>query len=186
MNRDVKTWIEDNGIKFLEEIGIKRGYTVLDFGCGEGHYTIPLAKVVGERGKVYAVDKDKNILNTLKYFTEKKDLKNVEIVNSETKISLESNSVDVVICYDVLHYEKDRSKIYKEVKRVLKNSGIFSVYPKHNKDDFPLMELSSLSLSQIIKEIEKFGFNLFKKILIPCLHDTYYNDCIILNFNIIS
>lgn len=39
-------------IKTLQRIGIKSAQSVLDFGCGSGTYTIPVAKIVGEQGKV--------------------------------------------------------------------------------------------------------------------------------------
>ena len=48
-----------------ENISLIKNHTVLDFGCGEGHYTIPDAKVVEERGKVYAVDKNRFTLDEL-------------------------------------------------------------------------------------------------------------------------
>ena len=59
MKDDVKKWIEEDGQKFLTEIGAKKGQFVLDFGCGVGHYTIPASKTVGRNGKVYALDKNK-------------------------------------------------------------------------------------------------------------------------------
>jgi len=52
-------------IEILQRIGIKSGQSVLDFGCGSGTYTIPVAKIVGKQGKVYALDKDKNELDNL-------------------------------------------------------------------------------------------------------------------------
>jgi len=43
-------------INILEEVGVKPGFHVLDDGCGPGGYIIPLAKLVGESGMVYALD----------------------------------------------------------------------------------------------------------------------------------
>ncbi len=40
----------------LKEANIKSGYSILDYGCGPGAYTIIAAKIVGETGKVYALD----------------------------------------------------------------------------------------------------------------------------------
>ncbi|MCK4241915.1 MAG: methyltransferase domain-containing protein, partial [Dehalococcoidia bacterium] len=40
----------------LKEVGIEPGFHVLDYGCGPGSYTIPLAELVGESGKIYALD----------------------------------------------------------------------------------------------------------------------------------
>ncbi len=182
MLSDVEKWVDRNGIEFLKEIGIKKNDVVLDFGCGEGHYTIPLAKVVGKNGRVYALDKDGQVLKRLKQIVGEEKLENIEIIQTETKIPLEDDFLDAVLCYDVIHYEKDRKKIYKEVYRVLRKGGLFSVYPKHYKDDFPLMELSSLTLEDIIKEIEETGFIFEKKLVKRCLHDDYYNECQILNF----
>ena len=40
----------------LKEVGIKPGFYILDYGCGAGSYTIPAAQLVGNSGKVYALD----------------------------------------------------------------------------------------------------------------------------------
>ena len=50
--------LEAHAFKILKKAGIERGMTVLDFCCGSGTYTIPAAKIVGEEGKIYALDKD--------------------------------------------------------------------------------------------------------------------------------
>ena len=62
MNDEIKKWLAKDGENFLRGIGIRKGQTVLDFGCNKGHYTIPAAKVLGKQGKVYAFDKDKDAL----------------------------------------------------------------------------------------------------------------------------
>ena len=58
MEIDIKEWLNREGEAFLEDIGIKKGDVVLDFGCGAGYYTILAAKVVSKEGKVYTMDKD--------------------------------------------------------------------------------------------------------------------------------
>jgi len=65
MENDVEMWLKKDGEEFLKSIGVRKAQVILDFGCGEGHYTIPAVKVVGERGKIYAIDKDKEVLNKL-------------------------------------------------------------------------------------------------------------------------
>ena len=137
MNAEVRRWIEKDGVKFLQEIGIKKGQTVLDFGSGEGHYTLPASKVVGANAKVYALDKDKDAFDKLKRTAEKSNIKNIELIKEDAKIPLEDNSLDAVLCYDVIHYEnkKKRNVVYNEIHRVLKKGGLFSVYPKHHKED---------------------------------------------------
>ena len=182
MDSDVKTWLETDGVEFLKNIGMKKGQAVLDFGCGEGHYAIPAAKLVGEKGKVYAVDKNEHALDRLMEIIEKNDIKNIEVVKKESKAPLKNNSVDFILCYDVVHYLKDRKTIYHELYRVLRPKGILSLYPKHHKNDIPLMELAHMKLEDIIKEIEEAGFSLHHKFLKRLIHDDYYNEGYILNF----
>ncbi len=185
MNADIKKWLEKDGGQFLKEIGLKKGQTVLDFGSGAGHYTIPAAKIVGSKGKIYAFDKDKTALSKLEEIARQFVLKNIELINGDTKVPLEDNSMDVVLCYDVVHYMKNRAPMYDETHRVLRPEGFFSFYPKHHKDDYPLMELASLKLGAVIKEVERSGFMLKDKLSIECLHDNYYNECSILNFTLL-
>jgi len=42
--------------RILREMGIQKGQTVLDYGCGIGSFSIPAAKMVGNDGIVYALD----------------------------------------------------------------------------------------------------------------------------------
>lgn len=184
MEGDVALWLEKKGISFFKNVGLKKEFKVVDFGCGEGHYSIPAAKFVGEKGKVFAVDKDKGVIEKMKQIARQYNLKNIEFVNVETVLPLKKEMADFVMCYDMLHYLKKegRKKVYEEVYRVLKEEGIFSVYPKHYKKDYPLWELSNMSLKDIIKEIEEENFKFKEKIVTECLHDTYLNKCEILNF----
>jgi ubiquinone/menaquinone biosynthesis C-methylase UbiE len=184
MNTEVRRWMEKDAIGFLKEIGVKNGQMILDFGCGEGHYTIPASKSVGKDGKVYALDKDREALHELERIAKEENIRNIELINAKLRIPLNKDSLDVVLCYDVIHYEDERQRrvIYSEVHRVLKKNGLFSVYPKHHKDDYPLDELADMELDDIIKEIEQSGFSLESKLSKRLLHDTYYNNGCILNF----
>jgi ubiquinone/menaquinone biosynthesis C-methylase UbiE len=51
-----KRWLDRNASQFLTKVGVMAGQEVLDFGCGSGTYTIPVGKLVGEAGRVYALD----------------------------------------------------------------------------------------------------------------------------------
>jgi len=42
--------------KRVSKFGIREGMTLVDYGCGPGRYTMRFAKLVGEKGKVYAID----------------------------------------------------------------------------------------------------------------------------------
>jgi len=182
VENNVERWLKKDGEEFLKAVGVEEGQIVLDFGCGEGHYAIPAAKVVGEKGRIYGVDKDKQALNQLVQLIRKNNIKNIEVIKEESRISLESDSVDFILCYDVVHYIKRRKSIYHEFHRILKSKGTFSLYPKHHQNDYPLMELAHMKLEDVIKEVEEAGFSLQEKFLKKLIHDDYYNNGYILNF----
>jgi ubiquinone/menaquinone biosynthesis C-methylase UbiE len=184
MKNDLAKWVEEEGVRFSKKIGIRKGYTVLDFGCGRGYYIIPMAKVVGNIGMVYALDKNKSALSELKKIIAKEDIKNVELINDINDVSLGDKSVDVVLCYDVLHYMKfsDRKVIYKDVRRILRAKALFSVYPKHSKENLPSGELADVSVGEIVREIENSGFVFIGKIKSKLLHDGCFEEGCILNF----
>jgi len=179
-------WETADGVKFLKRIGLKSSQTVLDFGCRVGHYTIPAAKVVGNEGIVYAVDKESEALNELSSKLTTHHLTNVIITKTSglIKLPLESRVIDVVLLYDVLHYfvEDERTKLYQEIFRVLKQSGLLSIYPKHTAEDNPLMELQHHSSTDIEREIQSSGFQFERRYFGIISHDDGLNKGCVLNF----
>ena len=186
MNKAIPQWETAGGVKFLKRIGLKSSQTVLDFGCRVGHYTIPAAKVVGNNGIVYAVDKEQQALNELEQEATRLNLKNIKIINTsgQIQIDLENDTIDVILFYDVLHYheKKEREKLYAEARRILKPDGLLSVYPKHTLEDNPIMEFQNLSSGEIKKEIQNSKFVFEKKHCGLISHDDGLNQGCILNF----
>ena len=157
--------LEAPALEVLEKAGIKRGKTVLDFGCGSGTYTIPAAKIVGKEGRVYALDKDKKVLDELMQKAESAGLRNIKRIDTsgELKIPLADESVDIVLLYDVFHsyyfsQVADRRKLLEEVYRVSKRDALISVWPKH-------ME------SEAKEEIESANFYLHREYSGTLIHD---------------
>jgi len=173
-------------MEFLKKIGLKSGQTVLDFGCRAGHYTIPAAKVVGSKGIVYAVDKEQQALSKLQQKANHLNLKNIRTIKTSGRIQidLQNDSIDVAVFYDVLHYheKEEREKLYRQAYRVLKQDGLFSVYPKHTSEDDPLMEFQNLSLGEIKQEIRNSNFVFEKKHCGFISHDDGLNEGCVLNF----
>jgi ubiquinone/menaquinone biosynthesis C-methylase UbiE len=187
MEKDVKEWLDKGGMLFLRSIGIKEGQIVLDFGCNVGHYTIPAAKVVGKKGIVYAVDSDTKSLNELIQISEKEGLRNIVPVQTKSarlKVNLKDESIDAILLYDVLHYMEvtKRNKLYSDCYRLLKDKALLSVYPKHNKLDEPLWNLSDMQLEDVIGEIGSAEFHLEGKYYKRLIHDNNYSMGYILNF----
>ena len=130
--------IESRILEVLQRIGIRKGQTVLDFGCGSGTYTIPVGRIVGEQGRVYAIDKDKGDLDELMQKAESAALKNIERMDTSGGLEIELNdeSVDVVLLFDVFHFHyfsqaDDRRRLLSEIYRIMKPSAFISIWPKH-------------------------------------------------------
>ena len=130
--------VDTSILELLEHIGVKREQKVLDFGCGSGTYAIPAARIVGNKGKVYALDKNESVLNELMQKARAVGIENIERIDTEgeTRIELAANSVDAVLVFDVLHYYyfpqvEDRRRLLDEIHRVAKNDALILVYPKH-------------------------------------------------------
>jgi len=137
-----KKELELYAFEILEKAGIKRGQIVLDFGCGSGTYTIQVARIVGDEGKVYALDKDKKTLDKLMQRAELASLSNIVRMNTcgEPEIELGDESVDVVLLFDVFHsyyfaQANEKRKLLSEVYRTLKADGFLLVYPKHMESE---------------------------------------------------
>ena len=70
----------ETAARVLRAVGAKPGQRCLDFGCGHGNYTVPLARLVGPTGKIFAVDKDKGALKKLARRGRAAGLANIESV----------------------------------------------------------------------------------------------------------
>jgi ubiquinone/menaquinone biosynthesis C-methylase UbiE len=127
--RDLNVWLDREGEEVLRKIGVRNGQTVLDFGCGRGNYAIPAARIVGEEGRVYALDKNHRALDKLMQAVESEGLNITRIDTSgEVEIQLKDESIDVVLLYDVFWYfpltDERLPKLLSEVYRVTVDVGL--------------------------------------------------------------
>ncbi len=103
---------------------IKEGETVLDLGSGAGFDCFLAAKKVGQTGKVIGVDMTEEMIERAKGNAKKQGYDNVEFkLGDIEKLPVEDNSIDVVISNCVVNLAPDKSKVFKEVYRVLKKGG---------------------------------------------------------------
>jgi len=178
MDESRDSWMNLQGRKFLTDIGMKKDQVVLDFGCGHGAYTIPAAMVVGENGRVYAVDIKRNALNEVNNNAKKRGLRNILCIEAPDQIDyyVSPESVDMILLYDMLHLIKARERLLSELFQLLKRNGVLSVFPKHHQTDM------HMKLSEVKKEIESAGFLFDLKLLKMLMHNDQLEKGYILNF----
>lgn len=162
----------------LRMVGVKSGQQLLDFGCGSGDYAIPAAKIIGENGVVYAVDKDKYSLKLLRQKALSFGINNIQIVKTSGEIHLPvpDISMDAILLYDVLHSyyftPTQRYKFLKEVRRIAKKESVISVYPKH------------MDSNVIADEMVSIGIHFHEKFYVDILHYHAYERDHLFNFRI--
>jgi ubiquinone/menaquinone biosynthesis C-methylase UbiE len=108
----------------LESIGLRSGMTFMDVGCGYGFFTLQAASIVGEKGKVYAVDIDEASIDQLKRDAAEKGLKNISAkVGTGEKIVFCDACADMVFYSIVLHDFRNPAKVLQNAKRMIKPDG---------------------------------------------------------------
>ena len=105
----------------LEKLNIRDNAQAADFGCGNGYFSIPLAKIVNQ-GKVYAIDVIKETLEAVKSKAELEGISNIETIHCNLEVlnglKLEDNSVDFVLMRNILFQSQKKAEVIREAKRI--------------------------------------------------------------------
>jgi len=154
LDSNLRRWVQPPD-KLIERSGIKPGMTVIDLGCGSGAFITFVAKVVGEQGRVYAVDIQPAMLQQLErklFKSENQDVRNIELKEASAyELPFEDGALDLVYMVTVLQEIPDRGKALREISRVLKPGGILAVTEFLPDPDYPWR-------STVIKICQREGF----------------------------
>lgn len=148
----------------LEKINIQPDWVVADFGSGSGHWAVELAKLVGEKGKVYAIDILRSTLESVQTLAKIHNVSNIETRWSdiEKTSGLEQDSCDLVVISN-LFFQADQSNykiVLEEAFKVLKEDGrVLVVDWKPEAKIGPEQDQRAST-----GEIEKIGLSFFKRV----------------------
>ncbi len=153
----------------IAQFGLMPGMAVADLGSGSGFYTLELAKVLGDTGKVYSVDVQKDLLTKIKNQATRDHLSNVEVIWGDIEklggTKLRDYSVDVVVVSNVLFQVAEKATLIKEVKRILKPVGRVLVIEWEDSFGGLGPEQNSILPETVCKELfTKGGFAFEKEI----------------------
>lgn len=107
---------------------VAEGQSFLDYGCGTGCFTIPAARIVGRKGKVYALDCFPRQLQIVEKRASKEGLNNIETILSDCKTGLPDECIDRVWMCDTFHEVSQKRMILEELHRVLRSEETLAIY----------------------------------------------------------
>jgi len=107
---------------------VQEGMTVADIGCGMGYFSIGMAGLVGEGGKVIAVDIQDKMLEKMEQRAKKKGVGTVihPIQCSEHDIGI-SETLDFALAFWMAHETPDIEKFFAQIHSVLKPEGLLLI-----------------------------------------------------------
>ena len=161
LKRETRQREEDTAL-LLEKLDVKPGSTICDMGCGNGYYTIPLARRTGEGGRVYAVDIQPEMLGLLRDAAIEAGVENV-VPTRGTLVDpgLPDASIDLMLLVDVYHEMSHPEQMLAAMRKSLKPGGrVVLVEFRAEDPSIPIKPLHKMSKTQVRKELEANGFEL--------------------------
>ena len=133
---------------------IHEGLTILDLGCGPGFFSIEIAKMLKDSGKVIAADLQEGMLEKIN--------KKIKGTILEQRISLHkcqedtigvTENVDFILVFYMIHEVPNQLNLLKELKSILKPDGkIYIIEPKFH--------VSKKSFEEMINKTKDIGFEI--------------------------
>jgi ubiquinone/menaquinone biosynthesis C-methylase UbiE len=130
-----------NAERVIQEISLKNGDKFLDVGCGEGRFSIAVSKLIGNKGRVYALDSYEKSIAALKEQIQREHITNIEAIVADVtqKLPLPDAIIDVCLMANVMHGFLDNGEVpavMTEAARVMK-TGSTLVVVEFKKIDGP-------------------------------------------------
>ncbi len=156
---------EEDCTLMLAQLHIKPGQVVCDMGCGNGFYSLKLAKMVGDKGQVLAVDIQHEMLELLKDRAKNAGLKNIKpILGTTVDPKLPAGGVDLILCVDVYHEFSNPEEMLAAMHKSLKPHGRIALCEFRAEDhNVPILPLHKMSKEQILKEFPANGYKLVEQ-----------------------
>ena len=132
---------------------IEPGQTVLDLGCGPGTFSIAMAKMVGESGKVISVDVQEEMFQLVREKATQQGLESRIVTHKSgpDRIGL-SEKVDFALAFYMVHEVPSAEAFLKEIVSILKPKGRLLVVE-------PKMHVSAAAFEKTIDIARQVGFS---------------------------
>ncbi len=146
----------------IAALHIREGEAIADIGAGSGYFTLRLARHVGEKGRVYAVDVSPDMILHLNRRIRDLGVRNVETVLAAPDDPLLADaSLDRVFICDTWHHIPDQARYLSLLKRLLKRGGQI-VMIDYQKRELPVGPPVSMKVARedLLRQLKDGGFRL--------------------------
>jgi ubiquinone/menaquinone biosynthesis C-methylase UbiE len=149
----------------IHALGLKPGELIADIGAGSGYFTFHLARHVGVKGKVYAVDISPDmILHINRRIRDTHATNVVSILADPDDPLLPDQSVNRFFICDVWHHVENQTKYLSLVKKMLRPGGEVIIIDFHKKElPFGPPLQMKIAREDLIKQMATNGFRLTKE-----------------------
>lgn len=145
-----------NSEKILQPYVVE-GNTILDVGPGMGYFTIPLARMVGEKGKVIAADVQTEMLEALRRRAKRAAVEQQIVIHLCEADSLGLKmQFDFVLAFWMVHEVPNQFVFFEEIRSLLKPSGKFLLSE-------PVFHVNQAMYEKTVQGAESIGLVLKEK-----------------------
>jgi len=146
--------------KTLMTLGLKEGDIMADIGCGIGYFSIPASEIVGNSGKVYAMDVSEEMLNDVEKKIAENSIANIETrITDGGKLNLDNGDITFALISNVLHEVEDKGKMLGDIKRLLGTEGRIAIIEWEKIDsEFGPPKDHRLDKEELAKMMKSVGF----------------------------
>ena len=139
--------------KRVKTFGITDGMTVVDYGCGPGRYTIRFSRLVGDKGRVYAVDIHELAVKAVNRKMQKYNLRNVEpVLATGYHSGLPDHVADRVTAIDMFPGVPDPVTFLEELHRITKKDGLLVIDDGHQSRKTTIERISLSDRWEVAEE----------------------------------
>ncbi|QXE18695.1 class I SAM-dependent methyltransferase [Clostridium sp. 001] len=121
--------------ELFKTIPIKKDWSIIDLGCGGGYISNKIYEMSGST-EIIGIDFSSEAINLAKNNFKNKPI--TFMVNNATKLNLENNSADLVVCFGLIEHIENYDLCFNEITRILKKGG-FLYLTSSNKHSFMYM-----------------------------------------------
>lgn len=141
----------------LDQFGIERGQTAVDYGCGPGSYLRRASELVGSEGRVFAVDIHELAIKAVMKRIDREQLHNVTaVLAAGTSAGLPDCTADVIYALDMFHMVREPAVFLRELNRICKATGALYINSGHQSTKEAISKILSSGAWEIVERKKRY------------------------------